>query len=172
MFNHPQGRPTARRSTRYGGIPNWLRNRAATAAVGRTVRASAAHPALAIQGAAVSIRLRRGRVLATAAGPNVPREGRLPVPATSPSTFTIRFSAASAAVALSPAQFTIVDELGHVHHPSVRADGAGAPPRQIRPGQTVTLTLHSVLPTGNGRLVWAPDRARPIVAWDFDLEID
>ena len=112
-------------------------------------------------------------MLATAVGPRVPREGHVPVPATSPSTFTVTFSGASAVVGLSPAQFTIVDELGHVHHPSVSAAGEGAPPpRHIRPGQTVTLTVHAVLPTGNGRLVWAPDRARPVVAWDFDLEID
>ena len=94
------------------------------------------------------------------------------MPATSPSTFIVTFSAASGVVPLIPAAFTIVDELGHVHHPLVRATDGGAPPRQILPGQTVSLTVHSVLPIGNGRLIWAPDRARPTVAWDFDLEID
>jgi hypothetical protein len=29
-----------------------------------------------------------------------------------------------------------------------------------------------VLPTGDGGLEWAPEGARPIVAWDFDVEID
>ena len=28
------------------------------------------------------------------------------------------------------------------------------------------------LPTGNGRLRWAPTGAKPIVSWDFDVEID
>ncbi|MGO9957151.1 MAG: alkaline phosphatase family protein [Solirubrobacteraceae bacterium] len=170
VFNYPQGRPTPQQTARYGAIPSWLTT--TTAAVEQTVRASDTHPALAIQGATVSIRLRRARLLATTVGPSVPREGRIPVPATSPSTFTVTFSRASAVVALSQAQFTIVDELGHVHHPTVTAIGGGAPPRLIRPGQTVALTAHSVLPTGEGRLTWAPDRARPIVAWDFDLEID
>ena len=169
VFTHPQGREI-RRSARYGGIPSWLPKRAG--AVGATVRATITHPVLAIQGATVSVALPHGRVLATTVGPEVPREGRIPVPGTSPSTFTVTFTAAAGIVALRPAAFTIVDELGHVHHPAVRAMGGGAPPRQIRPGQTVSLIVHSVLPTGNGRLIWAPDRARPIVAWDFDLEID
>ena len=170
VFTRPQGRPITRRSARYGAVPGWLRQFAPP--VDRTSRASSAHPALAIQGESVAVDLTHGRVLATTVGPNVPREGRVPVPATSPSTFIVTFSAASGVVPLIPAAFTIVDELGHVHHPLVRATDGGAPPRQILPGQTVSLTVHSVLPIGNGRLIWAPDRARPTVAWDFDLEID
>jgi hypothetical protein len=169
VFNYPQGRPITRQSARYGGIPGWLPKRAS---VDRTVHASNAHPALAIQGDSVAVALTHGRVLATTVGPNVPREGRVPVPATSPSTFTVTFTAASGVVPLSPAAFTIVDELGHVHHPSVTATGGGAPPQRILPGRTLSVTVHSVIPTGNGRLIWAPDQGRPIAEWDFDLEID
>jgi hypothetical protein len=50
--------------------------------------------------------------------------------------------------------------------------GGGAPPTQVLAGETVSLTLYDVMPTGNGGLEWAPDGARPIVAWDFDVEID
>jgi hypothetical protein len=39
-------------------------------------------------------------------------------------------------------------------------------------GRTVTLTVTTVLPTGNGQLRWAPAGARPVVSWDFDVEID
>jgi hypothetical protein len=170
VFTRPQGRPITRRSARYGAIPGWLRRFAPL--VDRIPRASSAHPALAIQGESVAVDLTHGRVLATTIGPNVPREGRVPVPATSPSTFIVTFTDAAGVVPLTQAAFTIVDELGHVHHPSVRAMHGGALPRQIRPGQMVSLTVHSVLPIGNGRLIWAPDRARPTVAWDFDLEID
>jgi hypothetical protein len=157
-------------AARYGGIPSWLPK--AKLPVGRVVGASRAHPALAIQGDAVSVHLGGGRVLATAVGPSVPEEGRFPVPATSPCTFIVTFSAASSAIPLSPSAFTLIDDFGHVRHPRVRAIDGGAPPRQVLPGQTVSLRVHDVLPTGDGGLAWAPEGGRPIVSWDFDVEID
>jgi hypothetical protein len=36
----------------------------------------------------------------------------------------------------------------------------------------VSLNVRDVLPTGGGRLRWAPDDPRPLVSWDFDVEID
>jgi hypothetical protein len=42
----------------------------------------------------------------------------------------------------------------------------------VAPGQTVSLTVSDVLPTGNGRLRWTPTGAKPTVSWDFDVEID
>jgi predicted lipoprotein with Yx(FWY)xxD motif len=33
------------------------------------------------------------------------------------------------------------------------------------------LTVYAVLPTGNGRLQWSP-AGKPIVSWDFEVEID
>jgi len=146
---------------RYGELPAWLPKPAVP--VGRTVEASAAHPWLAVEGDTVSVDLARGRVLATAVGPAVPEEGRFPVPATSPCTFTVTLAAASGVVPLRSTAFTILDELGHLHHPRVTAEASG---------RTVVLTLKDVLPTGNGRLRWAPDGAAPIVSWDFDVEID
>ncbi len=162
------GRASAAR--RYGGIPSWLPK--AKLPVGRVVRASRAHPALAIQGATVAVHLGGGRVLATAVGPSVPEEGRFPVPATSSCTFIVTFAAASSAIPLSPSAFTLIDDFGHVRHPRVRAIGGGAPPRQVLPGQTVSLRVHDVLPIGDGGLAWAPEGGRPIVSWDFDVEID
>jgi hypothetical protein len=101
----------------------------------------------------------------------VPEDGEFPVPATSPCTFTVTFKAATATVPLRAGAFTILDELGHVHHPQVTAAG-GPLPAQVRPGGSVTLRVHDVLPTGNGRLRWAPEGTKPIVSWDFDVEID
>jgi len=40
------------------------------------------------------------------------------------------------------------------------------------PGRTVTLIVHDVLPVGSGTLRWAPATTRPVVSWDFDVEID
>ena len=75
-------------------------------------------------------------------------------------------------VPLSTTAFTIIDESGHLHHPRVTAANGAPPPARLTPGQTVSLTVKDVLPTGNGRLRWTPAGARPIVAWDFDVEID
>ncbi len=155
---------------RYGDLPSWLPK--STVPVGRVVQASAAHPWLAAEGDMVSVHLAGGQVLATAVGPVVPEEGQFPVPPTSQCTFTITFTRASGRVPVSPAAFTILDELGHLHHPRVAAQDGGLPPAEVAPGRTVTLTVKDVLPTGNGQLRWAPQGAKPIVSWDFDVEID
>jgi hypothetical protein len=136
------------------------------------VHATAAHPRLAIEGDAVSVGLAHGRVLVTAVGPRVPEDGAFPVPATSPCSFTVRLADAGGVVPFSARAFTIVDELGHVHHPRVSLAGGGALPSGVEPGRRLTLTISDVLPTGNGQLRWAPVAATPIVSWDFDVEID
>ena len=170
VFNNPHGQPAAAKSAGYGSMPSWLRGR--TAAVGRTLHASSRHSVLAIQGDSVAIDLPGGHVHATAVGPAVPHPGRVPIPTTSPCTLTVTFTGASGVIPLSATAFTFVDELGQVHHPRVTALGGGPVPRQLTPGRTLSLTVRDVLPTGNERLEWAPNRQRPIVAWDFSLEID
>jgi hypothetical protein len=162
--------PAARSTAKYGQIPAWLPQ--AAVPVGRTVEASAAHPWLAIEGDTVSVHLAHGRVMATTVGPAVPQEGAFPVPATTRCAFTVTLTAASGAVPVSPRAFTILDELGHLHDPRVTAAGGGSPPARVARGRTVTLTVTAVLPTGNGRLRWAPAGVTPIVSWDFDVEID
>jgi len=157
-------------AARYGGIPSWLPK--PRVPVGRIADASRAHPALAIQGEAVSVELGGARVLATAVGPSVPEEGRIPVPATSPCTFIVTFAHASGVIPLSATAFTLIDEHGHVRHPSVTDMSGGPPPRLLLPGRTVSLTVHDVLPTGDGGLTWAPEGGQPIVSWDFTVEID
>lgn len=154
----------------YGTIPSWLPK--ATVPVGRVVQASAAHPWLAVQGDTVAVHLARGRVLATASGPSVPEEGHFPLPRTSPCTFVVTFTAASGDVPLSPTAFATTDEQGRLHKLRVTVMGGGPVPQHVAPGRTVTLTMYTVLPTGEGRLLWAPAAGRPIVQWDFDVEID
>jgi hypothetical protein len=49
----------------------------------------------------------------------------------------------------------------------------GLLPARVAPGpHPVTLTASAVLPTGNGTLRWAPDGQRPVVSWDFAVEVD
>jgi hypothetical protein len=54
----------------------------------------------------------------------------------------------------------------------VMESGGRSLPARVPKGQTITVTVKGVLPTGNGRLRWAPDGGKPIVSWDFDVEID
>jgi len=155
---------------KYGGLPSWLPK--ASLPAPRVLHASATHQVLAIQGETVAVALGGGHVLVTAVGPQVPEEGESPVPATSPCTFVVTFSAASAPIAIDPRAFALIDDLGHVRHPRVRAMNGGPAPTVVAPSQTVSLKLYDVLPTGDGGLVWAPSARRPLVAWDFQVEID
>jgi hypothetical protein len=159
-----------RHAATYGGLPSWLPK--TQVHVGRLVQASPAHPWRAIEGDTVSVRAGGGRVLATAVGPDVPKEGQFPVPKTSPCTFTVTLRGAAGAVPLAAGAFTIVDELGHLHRPQVTAPHRGAVPGRVAAGRTVTLTVQDVLPTGGGRLQWTPGGRTPVVSWDFDVEID
>jgi hypothetical protein len=155
---------------RYGGLPAWLPK--AKVPVDRLVHASPAHPWLAIEGDTVAVRLAAGRALVTAVGPRVPEEGKFPVPATSPCTFLVTFAASSGAIPLRSGDFTILDELGHLHHPHITTQGGAPLPADVPTGSGITLRISGVLPTGNGQLRWAPAGAKPVVSWDFDVEID
>jgi hypothetical protein len=154
----------------YGQIPSWLPK--PTVQVGRVLAASAAHPSFAIEGDTVSVELPHGRVLATAVGPSVPEEGRFPIPPTTRCLFTLKLTRISGSVPLRPGAFSSIDERGRLHRLRVSVAGGRAVPASARPGQTVTLVLRGVLPTGNGRLQWTPTGPNPIVSWDFDVEID
>jgi hypothetical protein len=155
---------------KYGGIPSWLPQ--PKIKVGRTVVASESHPWLAIEGDTVAVHLTHGHVLATAVGPSVPEEGQFPVPATTPTSFRLTLTAASGTIPIAASDFTIMDELGQLHHPRVTIDGAGRLPWRVSPRRTLTITLKDVLPVGDGQLRWTPQGTRPIVSWDFDVEID
>jgi hypothetical protein len=157
-------------SVRYGGLPGWLPK--ASVPVGRILHASRRHPVLAVQGETVAVAVPPASALVTAAGPAVPEEGKVPVPDTSPCTFVVTFAHASAPIPLRAASFTLLDERGHVHHPRVTALGGGPMPAQISPGRTVSVLVRDVLPTGDGGLLWRPYAGRPIVSWDYDVEID
>ncbi len=164
------GSTPAHHELKYGGIPKWLPK--THSSPDRVVTASAAKPALAIEGNTVMVDTGRGKVMATAVGPEVPEEGQFPVPATSPCTFVVTFARGTAAVPIVSRDFTVTDEEGHLHHPQVTAMHGGPPPARVPAGKTVSIKVHGVFPTGNGALEWAPAGAKPLVAWDFSVEID
>jgi hypothetical protein len=154
----------------YGGLPSWLPK--PRKHVGQVLRASVSRPALSVEGEAVDVTLAGGRVLARAVGPEVPEEGRFPVPPVTPATFIVTFADASGAIPLHASAFTFVDEHGGLHHPKMTAVGGGVPPAHTTPGRTVSVMLHDILPTGDGGLSWTPEGKRPIASWDFTVEID
>lgn len=155
---------------KYGGLPSWLPR--ASTSTERVLSASRSHHALAIQGNTVSVSLPDGRALVTAVGPQVPEEGRFPVPATTPCTFVVTIAHATSAIPLDAASFTLIDDLGHLHHPRITTMNGSPPPSSVPRGKTVSIELHDVLPTGEGALAWAPSGGAPVVSWDFTVEID
>ena len=157
-------------SSKYGGLPSWLPK--GKVPVGRVMEASAAHPWLAVQGDSVRVELAHGNVVVTTVGPRVPEIGKVPVPSTSLCTFAVTFTSAAGVVPINQRTFTIKDEFGNYHYPTVTLQGGGAVPSDMSAGKTVTLSMSDVLPTGEGQLRWAPEGPKPIVSWDFDVEID
>jgi hypothetical protein len=155
---------------KYGKLPSWLPK--TKIPVGRVVQASEAHPRLGIEGDTILVVLGAARVDVTTVGPQVPEEGQFPVPATSPCAFDVTFAKASAPIVLRGTDFTVLDELGHLHLLRITQLGGGSAPATIRPGQTVTLVMRAVLPTGSGTLRWSPNSPKPVASWDFDVEID
>ena len=168
VFTNPKGP-----SHHSGGhaAPSWL-PRAAVPAGDRVVTATPSRRRLAIEGDTVAVRLPGGRAMVTAVGPAVPEEGQQPIPATSPARFTFTLAAVHGSIPLSSRDFAFLGEHGERNGARVTLRGGGRLPRRVVAGRPVTLTLSAVLPTGNGQLRWAPLGAKPVVSWDFDVEID
>lgn len=163
-------RPTA--GARYGAIPSWLPK--ARIPVNRIVRASERHPWLAIEGDTVDVTLAGGSAELTTVGPQVPAADVATVPLKTrvPCTFDVTFARGAGTIPLRASSFTIIDELGQLHHPKVTLLGGGRLPSRIGAGGPVTLSVSAVLPVGAGTLRWAPLPTKPIVSWDFDVEVD
>ena len=83
----------AKPSAKYGKLPSWLPK--TTAPTDHLVTATAAHPRLAVEGDTVRVDLAHGQADVTIVGPQVPEEGKFPVPATSPCTFIVTLTRVS-----------------------------------------------------------------------------
>ncbi len=171
VFTRPQGPSSRVARTASGGLPSWL-PRAVVPAADRVLSATPSRPRLAIEGDTVALGLPGGRARVTAVGPAVPEAGEQPVPATSPCRFTVTLAAVHGSIPLSSRDFSFLAEHGERNGARVTLRGGGRLPRRIVAGRPVTLTLSSVLPVGNGQLRWAPMGGKPVVSWDFDVEID
>ena len=168
---HYTGHPIETPGNTYGYVPAWLGR--AKVPVGRLVTATPQDPWLAIQGDTVRVKLPRAQVLATVFGPSLPQQRQLPIPKTSPCKFTLTLTGASAPIAVVPRQFDVIDEQGRLHTLKVTNHDNGQPPSEVTPGENVGLKMYAVLPVGQGRIMWSPlPGKKPIVQWDFDVEIN
>jgi hypothetical protein len=138
--------------------PRGHRVRAAGAQVGGVLHASRAHPALAIQGDTVSVRVGLGRALATAVGPTAPSGTHGPAEVAVAASFTVTIAERSRAVPLRAGDFTAIDGWGQTRRLTARF--------VARHPQT-RLTLSGQLPVGQGELRWSVGG----VSWDYDLEL-
>ncbi|MGN6609213.1 MAG: hypothetical protein ACTHMS_19645 [Jatrophihabitans sp.] len=138
--------------------------------VDRVVTASPGHPQLAVQGIGVQVVAPSGQVLATVTGPKVPPFVAPPPPSVT-AIFTVTLAQVTGTVPLRLADFTITDQLGRSFHPTLPV-GEAPPPATLSAAHDLTFRVTAVMPTGEGRIYWAPAGGSPIVGWDFIVEND
>lgn len=156
------------RTETYGGLPSFLPK--STVPVNHIVDASEARPKLGIEGDTIAATLKRGHVLITIVGPEVPVEGLSPPPPTTPATFTVTMSQPGGNVPVGANAFIVVDGQGQIHHPQLMA--ATSPVPSTAPaGRTISFKLTAVLATGPGTIQWTPEGAA-VASWDFTVETD
>ena len=140
------------------------------APVDRVVTASPSDPQLAVQGIAVQVDMPSGQVLATITGPHVP-PFVAPPPEQVTAVFDISLKHVTGSVPIRLDDFTITDQLGRTFHPTLVLNET-PPPSTLTDGHDLNLQVTAVMPTGEGRLYWAPTQSTPFVGWDFIVEND
>ena len=158
-------------AVRYGSIPAYLRNKQAAPA-NQLLSATAAHPAIAIQGVSVVLHLAHGRALATAVGPEVPDRIQGSADLHTPATWDLTFANVHGTVPISPSLFTITDEQGMLLLPHLSIVGGRSLPKIVPAGRPFTLRLTTVVSVGDGKLRYAPGGGPWLAEWDFDVETD
>jgi hypothetical protein len=156
---------------RYGTIPAVLRARQAVPS-NQVLSATAAHPAIAIQGNGVVLHLSHGTALATAVGPDVPDRIQGSADLHTPATWDVTFSTVHGTVPIAPRLFTITDEQGMMMAPHVTTVDGAPLPSVVPAGRPFTLRLTTVVSVGDGKLRYAPTGGAWLAEWDFDVETD
>jgi hypothetical protein len=168
--SHP-ARPAAVRATPLGSYPSFLPKDTLSQGTDSVLTGTAARPALTSQGDPVKVKTAGFSVLINVSGPQVPGEG-LPFQANADTcTWTVTLSGATGTVPIKTADFTAIDDQGHVYKP-VFVKGQPRPPAELKPGQKVKFKLRAVEATGEGLMRWAPDGTHIVAKWDFVVEND
>lgn len=137
----------------------------------RTLRGTTARPALTTEGDSVIAKFASGSALISIVGPEVPGEG-LPVQtAATTCTWTVTITANAGTVPVNPDDFSSIDHLGAIYHPTFVA-GQIVPPPLLKPGQSATFELRATMIVGEGLMRWAPDEENIVARWDFEVEND
>jgi hypothetical protein len=156
---------------RYGALPADLRGKQAPPK-NQVLGATAAHPAIAIQGNSVELHLVRGDALATAVGPDVPDRIQGSADVHTPATWELTFADVHGTIPIAASLFTITDEQGSLLLPRVSVAGGGRLPRAVPAGRPFTIMLKTVVSVGDGKLRYAPAGPGWLAEWDFDVETD
>ncbi|WP_375493728.1 hypothetical protein [uncultured Jatrophihabitans sp.] len=118
----------------------------------------------------MQVKLPTGQALATVTGPTVPPFVSPPPPAVT-ATFTVSLDHVGGTVPIRLRDFTLTDQLGRTFHPTY-VSREKTPPADLTAGRAATFRVTAVMPTGEGRLHWAPISGEPLVSWDFIVEND
>ena len=163
--------PAASKAKHFGGYPSFLPRNTLNYHSDTVLTGTVQRPALTNQGDGVEVRTPAWSVLITVTGPQVPGEG-LPYQApTTTCTWVVTMSDATGPVAISPSDFSSIDDLNHVYWPTFVA-GQPQPPGSLRPGMKLSFELRAVEATGEGLMRWAPDGTNIVAKWDFVVEND
>jgi hypothetical protein len=156
-------------SDKYGSLPKFLPT--SSLRPDGVLTGTTARPALTSEGDEVRAEFPGASVLVQVTGPEVPGEG-LPYQARATTcTWTVTLGHATRPVRILLRDFTTIDNLGTVYHPTFVA-GTRRPPATLSPGHRVTFELRTVMLTGEGLMRWAPTGGRILAEWDFEVEND
>ncbi len=120
----------------------------------------------------LSISIKGAGALATAVGPNVPDRIQGSSALHTPASFDVTFASVHGSIPIEAGAFTVTDEQGELHHPSLTVLDGGALPAVVPAGRPFTLVLSTTLPIGSGTLRYTPVGPHYLAAWDFDVETD
>lgn len=152
----------------FRSLPSFLPTTASP--VDRVTTASPGHPQLAVQGVAVQVVTPSGQALATVTGPQVP-PFVAPPPETVTAVWDVSLTHVTGTLPVRLSDITITDQLGRNLHPTLVLHEKPVP-STVTAGHTLDFKVTAVMPTGEGRLYWAPTQSTPFVGWDFIVEND
>lgn len=156
---------------RYGSLPADIRHRQAPPA-NQVLSATAARPAIAIQGVSVRLHLAHGAALATVVGPDIPTRIQGSADLHTPAVWDLTFADVHGTIPIAARLFSITDEQGQLLSPHVTVLGGTSPPHTVPAGRPFTLRLSTRVSVGDGKLRYAPTGGRWLSEWDFDVETD
>ncbi|HEX3803178.1 MAG TPA: hypothetical protein VHV75_10080 [Solirubrobacteraceae bacterium] len=169
---------SAAKATAYGKLPSWLPKY--KVAPTKFELATPAKPILSEeQGFTVHAVMPSGAADITAVGPAIPayvsryvQDGVWQSSHAAPGTFIVSVTNVKGSIPLSAGAFSILTNSGQIVHTNVSVKGGGALPAAIHAGQSINLKVTGGVYEGSGSIRWAPNGAKVLVGWIYQLELD